>query len=97
MYMYTCTCIPTSLPRFVEWLVSLDQINEGWSCDEDFGLLVHDISLPLDGHIDDGHDAAGHHGNLKHDPRPTYPLSSQPCQQCTEIHSDKFEVEDLVI
>ena len=58
----------TSLSRLVERLVRHDQMKEGWRGDEDLGLLAHDGTLPLDGHIDRGHRAAGHNGNLQHHP-----------------------------
>lgn len=49
----------TSLSRFVDGFISLDDMDEGSGLDQDFGLLAHRATLTLNSDINGCHSSDG--------------------------------------
>lgn len=58
----------TSLSRFVDGFISLDDVDEGSWLNEDFGLLAHRGALTRQSDIDSCHSFSGHDWDLEYQP-----------------------------
>lgn len=64
--MWAASTVLTSLSRFVDGFISLDDMDESRGIDEDFGLLAHRGALTLNSDINGCHSSGGHCRDLRY-------------------------------